>query len=83
MSIYMPMIMELPIAMLACARIGAVHSIVVSTFRQLVTGAHFDLPRQHRRRDPIHSIGIANARASGSNLILSPFSLLKVCWILV
>jgi acyl-coenzyme A synthetase/AMP-(fatty) acid ligase len=26
----MPMVMELPIAMLACARIGAVHSIVVS-----------------------------------------------------
>jgi acetyl-CoA synthetase len=29
-AIYMPMIMETPIAMLACARIGAVHSIVVS-----------------------------------------------------
>lgn len=29
-SIYMPMTLELPIAMLACARIGAVHSIVVS-----------------------------------------------------
>lgn len=29
-SIYMPMVLELPIAMLACARIGAVHSIVVS-----------------------------------------------------
>lgn len=28
-AIYMPMIMELPIAMLACTRIGAVHSIVV------------------------------------------------------
>lgn len=28
-SIYMPMILELPIAMLACARIGAIHSIVV------------------------------------------------------
>lgn len=28
-SIYMPMVLELPIAMLACARIGAVHSIVV------------------------------------------------------
>lgn len=83
-SIYMPMIMELPIAMLACARIGAVHSIVVSIIKPLVTGAHFDLLRQHRRRtrDPIHSIGIANARASGSNLSLC-VSLLKVCWILV
>lgn len=29
-SIYMPMTLELPIVMLACARIGAVHSIVVS-----------------------------------------------------
>lgn len=28
-AIYMPMIMETVIAMLACARIGAVHSIVV------------------------------------------------------
>jgi acetyl-CoA synthetase len=26
-AIYMPMLLELPIAMLACARIGAVHSV--------------------------------------------------------
>jgi acetyl-CoA synthetase len=31
-SIYLPMIPELPIAMLACARIGAVHSIVFGGF---------------------------------------------------
>jgi len=31
-SIYMPMIPELPIAMLACVRIGAVHSIVFGGF---------------------------------------------------
>jgi acyl-coenzyme A synthetase/AMP-(fatty) acid ligase len=31
-AIYMPMIVELVVAMLACARIGAVHSIVVSFF---------------------------------------------------
>ncbi|WOL12596.1 acetyl-coenzyme A synthetase, chloroplastic/glyoxysomal-like [Canna indica] len=30
--IYLPMIMELPIAMLACARIGAVHSVVFAGF---------------------------------------------------
>lgn len=30
-SIYMPMVVELVVAMLACARIGAVHSIVVSS----------------------------------------------------
>jgi acetyl-CoA synthetase len=31
-SIYMPMLCELPIAMLACARIGAVHSVVFGGF---------------------------------------------------
>lgn len=29
MSIYMPMVVELVVAQLACVRIGAVHSIVV------------------------------------------------------
>ncbi len=31
-TIYMPMIPELPIALLACARIGAIHSVVFSAF---------------------------------------------------
>jgi len=31
-SVYMPMTCELPIAMLACARIGAVHSVVFGGF---------------------------------------------------
>ncbi|PHS15970.1 MAG: acetate--CoA ligase [Blastopirellula sp.] len=31
-SIYMPMVPELPIAMLACARIGAVHSVIFAGF---------------------------------------------------
>jgi acetyl-CoA synthetase len=31
-AIYLPMIPELPIAMLACARIGAIHSVVFSRF---------------------------------------------------
>ncbi|MBW1721532.1 MAG: acetate--CoA ligase [Deltaproteobacteria bacterium] len=31
-AIYLPMILELPVAMLACARIGAVHSIVFGGF---------------------------------------------------
>jgi len=31
-SLYLPMIIELPIAMLACARIGAIHSIVFAGF---------------------------------------------------
>lgn len=29
-SIYMPMILETVVCMLACARIGAIHSVVVS-----------------------------------------------------
>lgn len=31
-SIYLPMVVELPAAMLACARIGAVHSVVFGGF---------------------------------------------------
>ena len=30
--IYMPLVPELPLAMLACARIGAVHSVVFAGF---------------------------------------------------
>lgn len=36
-SIYMPMVVELVVAMLACVRIGAVHSIVVSLAWRLFT----------------------------------------------
>lgn len=36
-AIYMPMILEIVITMLACARIGAVHSIVVSSNQILLT----------------------------------------------
>src|SRR5215210_4250620 len=32
-AIYLPMVPELPIAMLACARIGAIHSVVFSAFQ--------------------------------------------------
>ena len=31
-SIYLPMVVELPIAMLACARIGAIHSVIFGGF---------------------------------------------------
>jgi acetyl-CoA synthetase len=31
-AIYMPMVLQLPITMLACARIGAVHSVVFGGF---------------------------------------------------
>ena len=35
-AIYMPMIIELVVSMLACARIGAMHSIVVSCLQNYV-----------------------------------------------
>lgn len=31
-AIYLPMILELPIAMLACARIGATHAVIFAGF---------------------------------------------------
>ena len=42
-AIYLPMLCELPIAMLACARIGAVHSVVFGGFSSgtlFVTASH-------------------------------------------
>lgn len=40
-AIYMPMVVELPIAMLACARIGAVHSVVFGGFSaEALSGEH-------------------------------------------
>ena len=32
-TIYLPMVPELPIAMLACARIGAIHTVIFSGFQ--------------------------------------------------
>ena len=53
-AIYMPMIPELPIAMLACARIGAPHTVVFGGFsRRGAGGPHQRRPgqaRHHRRR---------------------------------
>ena len=50
-TIFLPMIPELPIAMLACARLGAVHSVVFSDFspdslreRIRIVGLGFLLP---------------------------------------
>ena len=35
-TIYLPMVPELPVAMLACARIGAVHTVIFSGFQRIV-----------------------------------------------
>ena len=32
MTLYLPMLLELPIAMLACTRLGIVHSVVFAGF---------------------------------------------------
>lgn len=40
--IYMPMILETVIAMLACARIGAIHSIVVSIYLNKLANESFE-----------------------------------------
>ena len=54
-AIYMPMIPELPIAMLACARIGAVHSVVFGGFsaqslRDRINDQQAKVRRHRRRR---------------------------------
>ena len=53
-AIYMPMVPELPIAMLACARIGATHTVIFGGFsRRGAPRPHQRRPRQgarHRRR---------------------------------
>lgn len=41
-AIYMPMIPELPIAMLACARIGAIHSVVFGGFSATALKSRID-----------------------------------------
>jgi len=41
-AIYLPMIPELPISMLACARIGAIHSVVFAGFSSQALAARID-----------------------------------------
>ncbi|WP_311174035.1 acetate--CoA ligase [Halobellus ordinarius] len=73
-TLYMPMVPELPIAMLACARIGAPHSVVFAGFsanalatrmnsadsRYLVTCDGY-----YRRGDPLDHLDKANEGLSG------------------
>jgi len=79
-TIYLPRILELPIAMLACARIGAVHSVVYGGFSVEALheriqdsesqGAHHGRRRLHTRQDRSSErklpIRRCNARASSS-----------------
>jgi hypothetical protein len=53
-AIYLPMIMELPVAMYACARIGAVHSVVVGDIRlHTWSESIFSSPASRPRRLPV------------------------------
>jgi len=63
-TIYMPMIPELPIAMLACARLGAIHSVIFGGFSSRAV---------HDRVEDAHSTVIVTADASyrrGSTVLL-------------
>lgn len=51
-TIYLPMIVELPVAMLACARIGAVHSVVFGGFSS--EAPSHTLPSSNLDPDPEH-----------------------------
>ena len=46
--IYLQMVPELPIAMLACARIGAVHSVVFGAFSAELRKSHSKAPAEKR-----------------------------------
>ena len=73
-TMYMPMIPELPIAMLACARIGAPHSVVFAGFSADALATRMDASDSeylvtcdgyYRRGDPLDHLEKANEGLSG------------------
>ena len=62
-TIYMPMIPELPIAMLACARIGAIHSVIFGGFSAKAI---------HDRVEDAHSEIVVTADAGSRRGMLIP-----------
>jgi acetyl-CoA synthetase len=70
--IYMPMIPELPIAMLACARLGIIHSVVFGGFSAEARGRRgaARMPRRPRcDRLPAHRLG--GRHASGTRFLVA------------
>ena len=66
-AIYMPMIPELPIAMLACARIGAPHTVVFGGFSRRGPGRPDQrLPRRRCSSPPTAAGGAARRSASST-----------------
>ena len=51
-AIYMGMVPELPVAMLACARIGAVHSVIFGGFSANAVVDRVCDPADRRNRSP-------------------------------
>ncbi|MHC3379836.1 acetate--CoA ligase [Haloarcula sp. H-GB5] len=73
-TMYMPMIPQLPIAMLACARIGAPHSVVFAGFSADALATRMDAADSeylvtcdgyYRRGDPLDHLDKANEGLSG------------------
>ncbi|XVH30797.1 acetate--CoA ligase [Haloferacaceae archaeon DSL9] len=73
-TMYMPMIPELPIAMLACARIGAPHSVVFAGFSADALATRMNAAESeylvtcdgyYRRGDPLDHLGKANEGLGG------------------
>jgi acetyl-CoA synthetase len=73
-TMYMPMIPELPIAMLACARIGAPHSVVFAGFSADALATRMNAADSeylvtcdgyYRRGDPLDHLSKANEGLSG------------------
>lgn len=65
-SIYMPMVCELPIAMLACARIGAVHSVVFGGFSaEALAGEQSRAVYGNSTQQATHSYDVSGNSVSG------------------
>ena len=61
-SIYMPMVPELVIAMLACARIGAAHTVIFAGFSaEAIADRNNDAEREDRRL-PATAVGVVARR---------------------
>ena len=83
--IYMPMIAEAAFAMLACARIGAIHSVVFGGFASASLASRIDdaeptRDRQRRRRQPLRQGRGRTSRCSTRRSGLPRTSRPRCCW---
>ena len=83
--IYMPMIPEAAFAMLACARIGAIHSVVFGGFASgslasRIDDAHAEGDRQRRRRLARRQGARVQAAAGRGDPAVARTSPTRCCW---